>query len=84
VLIDDWERHDRAAAANIATQNSVQLLFESAYAGEPLNDRGCSTSFQIICSWGPYGGANPADPLIQVYLGQAGTGFYVSDVVVES
>jgi hypothetical protein len=83
-LIADWEAGDRAGAATVATAAAVAALFAKAYGGEPLNDRGCSSSFEIVCSWGPYAGASSADALYQITMATAGGSWYVSSVVVET
>jgi hypothetical protein len=83
-LIADWEAGKRSAAATVATAPAVAALFATAYKGEPLNNRGCSSSFQIVCSWGPYAGASSADALYEIAVAGAGRSWYVSSVVVES
>jgi hypothetical protein len=83
-LIGDWEQARRSAAATVATTRAVATLFRTPYAGQALNNRGCSTSFQIVCSWGPYGGASPTDALYQIFVAASGASWYVSSVVVES
>ncbi len=82
-LIAAWEAGRRSAAASVATGAAVATLFTTPYAGEPLNNRGCSSSRPSVCSWGPYAGASPADALYQVTVEADGPSWYVSSVVVE-
>ena len=83
-LIDDWEHGRRLAARTIATPAAVAALFEKAYAGQVLNDRGCSDSFQIVCSWGPYAGAVSTEALYEIWVAGSGASWYVSAVTVEN
>jgi hypothetical protein len=83
-LIDDWEQARRSAAGTVATKKAVTTLFRTPYAGQILNNRGCSTSFRIVCTWGPYGGASPTDAVYEITVSASGSSWYVSSVVVES
>jgi hypothetical protein len=78
-----WESGDRAGAARVATSGAVATLFATAYAGQPLNSRGCSVAFPpLVCSYGPYAGGS--GDLYEVYVSQAPSAWYVSSVDIES
>jgi hypothetical protein len=84
-LISSWATQNRAAALTVATQAAVTTLFAAQYGSGLAEDRGCSTSFvPIVCTFGPPGGASPADPIYQLYVSQAPGGWYVSSVKLEN
>jgi hypothetical protein len=82
--MQDWEAANRSTAATVGTAAAVSSLFAAPYAGEALNDRGCSDDFQFTCTWGPYGGANPSETLYELYMTHVAAGWYVSSVQVDS
>jgi hypothetical protein len=79
-----WMAGNRAQSASVATEPAVNTLFATAYAGQPLNDRGCSDAFPPFkCTWGPYAGGSGS--LYEITLTPTSGGrWYVSGVVVES
>jgi hypothetical protein len=85
-LVHAWATGDRPLASSVATPAAVATLFAVPYPGEPAAiPRGCSSAFPpIVCSYGPPGGATPADPLFEIYLSQtAAGGWFVSSVTVD-
>ncbi len=83
VFMDGWMAGDRARSATVATPAALATLYATAYAGQPLNDRGCTDAFPpIVCTWGPYAGGSGA--IYQVQLTQQGSDWYVSGVTVLS
>jgi len=83
-LIHAWAKGDRVAAATVATPGAISVLFNQPYDGEVLNNRGCQSAGPnpVVCSWGPYAGASPTNPLFDVTVMPIGHGWYVSNVVV--
>jgi hypothetical protein len=81
-LVGAWAGGDRAAAATVATPAAVAALFAVPYPGPGLAlSRGCSQEFQpIVCTYGPPGGAPPADPVFEISVSQAPAGWYVSAI----
>lgn len=83
VFMDGWMAGDRARSASVATPAAVASLYATPYAGQPLNDRGCTDAFPpIICTWGPY--AYGHGSIYQVQLTQQGSDWYVSGLTVLS
>ena len=83
VFMGGWMAGDRARSATVATPAALATLYATAYAGQPLNDRGCTDAFPpIVCTWGPYAGGSGA--IYQVQLTQQASGWYVSGVTVLS
>jgi len=84
-LISNWATQNRTGALSVATPAAVTALFAERYTAGLAVDRGCSTSFvPIVCTFGPPGGASPTDPIYQISVSQAGSGWYVSSVKVEN
>lgn len=82
-LMDAWMAADRAKASAVAAPEAVAALFATPYAGQPLNDRGCTDAFPPIeCTWGPYAGGSGS--IYQVAVTQTPGGWYASAVMVES
>jgi hypothetical protein len=82
-LVSGWASGNQAEALAVATGPSVSTLFTAHYSGGLAIDRGCSVAFSpIVCTYGPPGGANPADPIYEIYVSQAAAGWYVSSVKV--
>jgi len=80
-LVSSWSTGNRAAALSVATPAAVDALFAVPYPSGQAQDRGCSTAFlPIVCTFGPPGGANPNDPIYEIYVLQAPGGWYVSSV----
>jgi hypothetical protein len=78
-----WVAADRTASATVGTPAAVATLFATAYAHQPLDDRGCTSSFlPIQCTWGPFGGGSGS--IYQISVEQSHAGWYVTAVVVES
>jgi hypothetical protein len=83
LFIDDWKRHDQAAAALVGVPSAVAALFATPYTNQPVISRGCSMEFvPRTCSWGPSGGG--AGALFQIDTSPDGTNWYVSGAQVES
>lgn len=81
--MDDWFAGNRAGSATVATPAAVAALYATAYAGQPLNDRGCTDQFPpLVCTWGPYAGGSGS--IYQVSVSPAGAKWFVSSVVIES
>jgi hypothetical protein len=84
-LVSSWAGGNRAVALSVATPSAVDTLFGATYASGMAIDRGCSTSAPpVVCTFGPPGGASPTDPIYEVYVSQAPSGWYVSTVKVEN
>ena len=84
-LVSGWGSGNRAAALTVATPAAVSFLFAMPYSSGLAIDRGCSTSFMpIVCTFGPPGGASPADPIYEISVSQAPGGWYVSSVKTEN
>jgi hypothetical protein len=84
-LVASWASGNQAEALSVATAPSVSTLFAAHYSGGLAIDRGCSVAFSpIVCSYGPPGGANPTDPIYEIYVSQAAGGWYVSSVKVNN
>jgi hypothetical protein len=82
-LVADWAAGDRPAALGVATPDAVATLFAIPYPRGLALNRGCSTAFPpIVCTYGPPGGAPPTDPIYEIYVSQAGAGWYVSSTRV--
>ena len=82
-FINGWMAGNRARSASVATPAAVATLYATAYAGQPLTDRGCTDAFPPIeCTWGPYAGG--AGSIYQVQVTQAANGWYVSGVTIDS
>jgi hypothetical protein len=82
-LVSSWASGNQAEALTVATQPSVSTLFAAHYGDGLAIDRGCSVAFSpIVCSYGPPGGANPSDPIYEIYVSQAAGGWYVSAVKI--
>ncbi len=82
-LVSSWSTGNRAEALTVATPSAVAALFAVRYPTGLAEDRGCSTSFMpIVCTFGPPGGADPNDPIYEIYVLQAPGGWYVSSVKV--
>ena len=82
-LVSSWSTGNRATALTVATPEAVATLFAVPYSSGLAEDRGCSSTFvPIVCTFGPPGGANPNDPIYQIYVSQAAGGWYVSSVKV--
>ena len=80
-LVSSWSTGNRAAALSVATPAAVDALFAVPYPSGQAQDRGCSTAFlPIVCTFGPPGGANPNDPIYEIYVSQTPGGWYVSSV----
>lgn len=83
VFMDGWMVADRARSASVATPAALATLYATPYAGQPLNDRGCTDAFPpLICTWGPY--AYGHGSIYQVQLTQQGSDWYVSAVTILS
>jgi hypothetical protein len=84
-LVSSWSTNNHSAALTVATPVAVATLFATPYASGQAIARGCSTSFSpIVCTYGPPGGASPADPIYQILASQAAGGWYVSSVKIEN
>jgi hypothetical protein len=84
-LVNAWAADNRAAALAVATPNSVATLFAARYVPGLAIARGCSTAFPpLVCTYGPPGGASPTDAIYEIRVSQAGTGWFVSSVVVDN
>ena len=82
-LVTAWSNNNRLAALSVATPDAVATLFAIPYPQGLAISRGCSTAFPpIVCTYGPPGGANPADPIYEIYVSQADGGWYVSSTKV--
>jgi hypothetical protein len=84
-LVSSWAGGNRAVALSVAMPSAVDTLFGATYASGMAINRGCSTSAPpVVCTFGPPGGASPTDPIYEVYVSQAPSGWYVSTVKVEN
>jgi hypothetical protein len=82
-FIQDWKKHDSAAAATVATSTAVTMLFATPYTNQTVISRGCSVEFlPRVCSWGPNGGGSGA--LYEIDVLQSGSSWYVSNATVET
>jgi hypothetical protein len=83
-MVSAWSLGNRAAARQVAVESAVSKLFASRYPGGSLaTSRGCSAAFPpIVCTYGPPGGANPNDPLYELYVSHTAKGWYVSSVMI--
>jgi hypothetical protein len=81
-MVTAWSLNNRAAARTAASQTAVAELFAARYPGGALAlSRGCSAAFPpIVCTYGPPGGADPNDPLYELYVSHTAKGWYVSSV----
>ena len=81
-LVGAWAAGNRARAASVAAPQAVATLFAVPYPGSSMTiSRGCSSEFApIVCTYGPPGGASPADPVFEIYASQTAGGWYVSAV----
>lgn len=69
----------------MATPTAVDVLFAVPYASGMAEDRGCSTAFDpIVCTFGPPGGANPADRIYQLDVTGIPAGWFVSAVKINN
>lgn len=84
-LISSWADGNQARALSVATPQAVSALFAATYQSGLVTDRGCNSASSVVtCSYGPYGGASPTDPLYSLTVQQEPSGgWYVSAVVVE-
>jgi hypothetical protein len=84
-FVGRWAVGDRGGAATVATPSAVTALFAAPYpGGGNAQDRGCATSpSPVVCTFGPYGGANPNLPIYSITVVQAPGGWYVSSAQVE-
>jgi hypothetical protein len=77
-----WIAGNMATAEGVATARAVRHLFATPYAGEVINDRGCSDDFlPRVCSWGPYAGGTGT--LYEISVRPAGANWYVTSVAVD-
>jgi len=87
-LISAWGAGNRATAMSVASAPAVSALFAAHYAGGLAISRGCSVQISptipVVCTYGPPGGANPADAIYQLSVSQAPGGWYVSAVKIEN
>ena len=84
-LVSSWGTGNRAAALTVASPPAVSTLFAMPYSSGMAEDRGCSSSFlPIVCTFGPPGGASPADPIYEISVSKAPGGWYVSSVKTEN
>jgi hypothetical protein len=84
-LISSWATGNRAEALTVATTSAVTALFAGHYTSGLAIDRGCSDAFSpIVCSYGPPGGAAPTDPIYQIDVVHAPTGWYVTSVTINN
>jgi hypothetical protein len=84
-LISSWATGNRAEALTVATTSAVTALFAGHYTSGLAIDRGCSVAFSpIVCSYGPPGGAPPTDPIYEIDVVYAPTGWYVTSVTINN
>jgi hypothetical protein len=84
-LISSWAAGNQAEARSVATASAVTALFAGHYASGLVIDRGCSVAFSpIVCSYGPPGGAAPTDPIYEIDVVHAPTGWYVTSVTINN
>jgi hypothetical protein len=84
-FVGRWAVGDRGGATTVATPAAVAALFAAPYpGGGDAQDRGCATSpSPVVCTFGPYGGANPNLPIYSITTVQAPGGWYVGAAQVE-
>jgi hypothetical protein len=87
-LISAWASGNQATAASVATPPAVTALFAAHNTNGLAISRGCSVQISatipVVCTYGPPGGANPADAIYQLSVSQASGGWYVSAVKIEN
>jgi hypothetical protein len=84
-LISSWAAGNRAEALTVATASAVTTLFAGHYTSGLAIDRGCSDAFSpIVCDYGPPGGAAPTDPIYEIDVVHAPTGWYVTSVTINN
>jgi hypothetical protein len=84
-LISSWAAGNQAEALSVATTAAVSTLFAGHYVSGLVIDRGCSVAFSpIVCSYGPPGGADPTDPIYELYVVQSAGGWYVSSAKINN
>jgi hypothetical protein len=84
-LISSWAAGNQAEARSVATASAVTTLFAGHYTSGLAIDRGCSVAFSpIVCSYGPPGGAAPTDPIYEIDVMHAPTGWYVTSVTINN
>jgi hypothetical protein len=87
-LISSWAAGNQAEAQSVATSPAVATLFAGHYTSGLVISRGCSVpispTIPLVCTYGPPGGADPTDPIYELYVSQAPGGWYVSSAKVEN
>jgi hypothetical protein len=87
-LISAWAAGNQATAMSVATSPAVSALFAAHYTSGLAISRGCSVQISptipVVCTYGPPGGAHPADAIYQLYVTQSSGGWYVSSVKIEN
>jgi hypothetical protein len=87
-LISSWAAGNQSEAQSVATATAVTTLFAGHYSSGLVIDRGCSVQINptipVVCTYGPPGGANPTDPIYQLYVSQALGGWYVGSAKINN